>query len=760
MARFIVTDSSHFTPFTYDELVAPVKNVQAAQDKAQEVYDSFSTEAEALRNYISDDEGDTQAKALYDNYMNTLSELQNDLWDNGYTANTKRNLSLARKGYASDIARLSAAITARQASSKAYWDDVHKSPTSVFGSDPGKSGLDNYLADENFGNSYYSYDTDKFKEAVANDAKLRAQQIVTDPEYARIVNNPELPNVATRILQQGYTNGEVNLATAALPSVIDATPEERAAFYEANKIPEQVQWLTESFIDQYTATGAREADLSDESRERLISSGIGGWSYGIGAPDIKDFNLPKEKVETASSDAEDDIKSEKKPYSLGSSTTAVQSTDFAKLSGYTKRQSEYFKGKGFVPVIMPDGTMESVSDPFAAGQLIYNPPVRDAARKDLGGYDPAYSPRNWWGAERSQQKLEIDGVKYHTDGLSADAAKELNEEYGAKYGIEFKKGDTCIVKDGDRTYDVGLTISAISADRSYDAAVEAMKKANPDLDFDKFAMTPAIEKTLRDKWDIPNTVSSELVPYIAQTKEMSAEITPATIASSDAAFANYRTDLTNRIIDNVNKYNGTHGNKKNKNHNRMFFKVGEGGLAVNSRGTTDMLEVFGKKKQNDTVPNADGVSSYTVMPQDLLHTASDGSLEPRVRFTTPTGVWAVNADMLGNDVSEALSSIAPTIQVAYLPLSNPEKVVTWGEDAMTQWIRTLSNIGIELPVEKADGTMRHATPYDVVRSPELQELLISQIIDRINQVVSISRDNNQQNPMKHAGLTSHVEPYI
>lgn len=753
MARFIVTDSSHFTPFTYDELVAPVKNAQAAQDKAQEVYDAFSTEAEALRNYISDDEGDKQAKALFDNYMTTLSELQNDLWENGYTSNTKRNLSLARKGYASDIARLNAAIAERKASSKAFWDDVHKNPTFVFGSDPGKSGLDNYLADDTFGNSYYSYDTDKFKEAIANDAKLRAQQIVTDPESARIANNPELPHVATRILQQGYTNGEVNLATAALPSVIDATPEERAAFYEANKIPEQVQWLTESFIDQYTATGAREADLSDDSRERLISSGISGWSYGIGEPDLKDFNLPA-KEEPASTEPE------KKPYSLGSSTTAVQSTDFGRLSGYTKKQSEYFKGKGFVPIIMPDGTMESVSDPFAAGQLIYNPPVRDAVRKELGGYDPAYSPRNRWGTERSTQKLNINGVKYHTDGLSAEAAKELNEKYGAEYNLNFKKGDTCIVKDGSRAFDVGLTISAISADRSYDAAVEAMKKANPELDFDKFVMTPAIEKKMRDKWDIPNTVSSELVPYIAQTKEMSAEITPATIASSDAAFANYRTELTNRIINNVNTYNGTHGNKKNKNHNRMFFKVGEGGIAVNSRGTTDMLEVFGKKKQNDTLPNAESVSSYTIMPQDLLHTTSYGALEPRVRFTTPTGVWVVNADMLGNDVAEALNSLAPAMQVAYCPLSNPEKVVTWGEEEMTQWIKTLSSIGIQLPVEKADGTMRHATPYDVVRSPELQELLISQIIDRINQVVSIPRDNNQQNPMRHAGLNSNAEPYI
>lgn len=760
MARFIVTDSSHFTPFTYDELVAPVKNAQAAQDKAQEVYDTLSTETEALRNYLSDDETkDLRAKELYNGYMSTLEELQNDLWDNGYTANTKRNLSRARKGYASDIARLNAAITARQAASKAYWENVHKSPTSVFGKDPGFSDLDRYLENENFGNDYYSYDTEKFKEAIANDAKLRAQQIVTDPARARIATNPDLPNVATRILQQGYTNGEVNMATAALPSVIDATPEEREAFYQNNRIPEQVQWLTESFIDQYTATGARDADLSDESRERLISSGMGGWSYGIGAPDLKDFNLPKEeekKEETAT-------ETTKGSYILGDSGQPFQSQNFAKLSGYTKDQYAYFQKQqnGEVNILMPDGTMQSVNSPFAAAQLIYNPPVRDAVRKKLGGYDPAYSPRNWLGTEKGSQKLLIDGKNYHTDGLSAKAAKELNEKYGEKYDIVFKEGDTSIVEDGKRGFDVGLTITAISADRAYDQSVADMKKANPDLDFGKFAMTPAIEKTLRDKWNIPNTVSSELVPYVAQTKEMSAEITPATVASSDSAFTGYRIDLTNRIIDNVQKYTGTHSNKKNKNHNRMFYKVGEGGLSVSDRGTADMLEVFGKKKQNDTTPNNEAVSSISVMPQDLLHTLGDGSIEPRVRITTPTGIWAVNARVLGDDIADAMQAIAPALQFVYTPLSNPENVVTWGEEEIEEWIDMLNSIGFELPVQKPDGTYRAATPYDVLRSPSLQNLLVSQFIGRLNQILSVPRDAHALNHRQVNGNTSaDAQPYI
>ena len=110
MARFIVTSGSHFQPLTYDELVKPLMQMTEAQNKAQDAYDQISMETNALENYISQNPGDENARAMYDNYKAKLSALQNNLWNNGYSSQTARDLSVARAGYAGDVTRLATAI--------------------------------------------------------------------------------------------------------------------------------------------------------------------------------------------------------------------------------------------------------------------------------------------------------------------------------------------------------------------------------------------------------------------------------------------------------------------------------------------------------------------------------------------------------------------------------------------------------------------------------------------------------------------------
>ena len=73
MPRYLVTSGSHFTPFSYDELAKPIMQVQEAHNAAQDAYDTLSLETNALGRYISDNPGDSKAKALYDNYINKLT---------------------------------------------------------------------------------------------------------------------------------------------------------------------------------------------------------------------------------------------------------------------------------------------------------------------------------------------------------------------------------------------------------------------------------------------------------------------------------------------------------------------------------------------------------------------------------------------------------------------------------------------------------------------------------------------------------------
>ena len=53
MSRFIVTSGSDFRPFSYDELIKPVRASAEAHAAIADAYDQLSMETAALGNYIS-----------------------------------------------------------------------------------------------------------------------------------------------------------------------------------------------------------------------------------------------------------------------------------------------------------------------------------------------------------------------------------------------------------------------------------------------------------------------------------------------------------------------------------------------------------------------------------------------------------------------------------------------------------------------------------------------------------------------------------
>ena len=100
MARYIATSGTYFNPLDYDTLMKPVQAMQERHDAAADAYDTLNLETEAIRQYITENPGDKRALAIYNNYHDKLSKLQNGLWENGVTSQTRRDLSSARAGFA------------------------------------------------------------------------------------------------------------------------------------------------------------------------------------------------------------------------------------------------------------------------------------------------------------------------------------------------------------------------------------------------------------------------------------------------------------------------------------------------------------------------------------------------------------------------------------------------------------------------------------------------------------------------------------
>lgn len=289
MAKFIVTESN-FTPFTYDKLVKPIAALQEKHDKAQETYDALDMEASAMKRYLDNDAEDSEVRKAYDATMSKLSDLQENLWNNGINARTKRDLSVAKSSYASTMPRIQEAIKKRQADSKAWGDARKQNPKLVTGIDPASGGLNNYFLDDTYGNNWFTYDSGVLEKEVATEAMTRAQDSIRDLRASgNIVNNPALAGWLTRDLTKGFTNAEVAEGKAVSDEVRNMTAEQRAAYYQQHNVSMPAQILTETLIDRYNATGVRNANITNDEADRLWYGGQNGFYGSVLGHEIKDF---------------------------------------------------------------------------------------------------------------------------------------------------------------------------------------------------------------------------------------------------------------------------------------------------------------------------------------------------------------------------------------------------------------------------------------------------------------------------------------
>lgn len=404
MAKYLVTSGSAFRPFTYDELVKPIQQMAEAHNSAQDAYDQIGAEAESLRRYLDQEPEDSVARKMYNSYMDKLSTLQNNLWSNGYNAQTRRDLSAARAGYASDITRLGSAIKTRQERSAAYWKTKHDNPDMVMGVDPGSGSLDDYLKNDSFGQNYFAYSGNQFAKEVGSEIKARASEWLSDP---RIERDPELKGWLTRIQTSGATNAEVNAAYAAVVGLIGNDPTNLSRITPEMLAPldTKTRILAGTLISNLQATGvAGQVDANEFGR--LMQYGLRGLSEGVGKTETKDFEDKEyefqqklrlmdeqQKRELATYQAKKSIDAATKA-ATDKSTARIENTHTDTLTGprYTKvrdRLARDLDEDKSTLLISKSG--RAVHSAVEASSLVYSEDLRRDAYSKLGfdiGRDP------------------------------------------------------------------------------------------------------------------------------------------------------------------------------------------------------------------------------------------------------------------------------------------------------------------------------------------------------------------------------------
>ena len=453
MPKFIVTSGSHFQPFTYDEMVKPLMQMAEAQNSAQDAYDLLSMETAALEDYLTENEDDAMARGLYNNYRQRLESLQNNLWGNGYTPQTRRDLALARTGYAQDIkGKLQNNIERRQAQSKAYWDMKHANPDMVMGRDPGSFGLDNYIQDPNFGNNWFAYSAKQFESEVGAEVEARAKGMLADlQDPNNVKKNPRLEAILTRVINQGVTNQETVLANAVVDDVYQLDENARRQYYLEHSTPDAVVIMSEALINRYNATGINDSDVIPSERKRLLDRGKAGFAKGVMQPKVDDIKDPEFELQMAirKAQAESDIDfnnyKRKKIWDAEQAAATAQADFMSWYDTYTEQLSgpnakkamdateDYDITPG--PVVRGTNGAEAHNKVEASDLVFMEQDAIDAY--DKLGFDYRLNPTTWMGKATPSSKYLQGEITVQTE----DGPKVYETRYAPYAKVRGRNGE-------------------------------------------------------------------------------------------------------------------------------------------------------------------------------------------------------------------------------------------------------------------------------------------------------------------------------
>ena len=730
MPKYLVTSGSHFTPFTYDELVKPVAHMQAAHDAAQDAYDTLNLETSALRNYISDNPDDSRAKAMYDNYMDKLTTLQNNLWEHGYNGQTRRDLSAARSAYASDITRLGKAIQTRQERSKAYWDMRHKNPDLIMGEDPGVAGLNYYLDDDNYGQDYFSYSGQQFMSEVGADAKARAGEMLRDPQ---VLKNPDLVGYLTTIQQDGFTNQEVQNAGNAVRAAVAGNSAALDSLDPASRI------LADVLMSHLNSTGAQGRVSADEYN-RLLGYGISGLSQGIGKTDVRQVNdkmwdysrqVALANMRAASSGSSRTTRKKDdgyaRPYTLNDIASYMKTKDADKITN-TLENNFVDPFKEPIRITGSDGRPDIITNPADAARILADFGQSDFERKY------GISPEVLMGSGR------------HKFTYTDESGRKVEAEASSYNNTSYTKGQSTnnmvhfeVMRNGKMQNDPELSNAITNDLNEYNRRLNAWKEKNPNVDLRKLAITGKKRQKIYKDYGIPEDMPIGDAYSVMMTKTKEGYTTPATLA--DPTMAKTLAKYEGFIFESFGR--ASRGKSQvNKTSDAAFYDV-------------DGYEISGKadkgRKIDNIIPKRGMLNSITMYPEDVL--------QNKVRIATTDGkTYAINPVMLGNNVDVTIQRLRPQVMEMMLPIEDPVAALRLSTDDAAQWIYDVSQmLGDYMAFDRYDTQGNFSgfiTPDMIVRNPALQSELRTAITRYMNNVLAMPRETMDLNNYRVRGDTS------
>ena len=682
MAKYLVTSGSYFEPFTYDELSRPIAQAVEAHNATQDTYDQLSMETSALGRYITDNPGDVNAKRLYDSYLSKLDALQDNLWRNGYNASTRRDLSAARSGYAGDIARLQAAIKTRQERSKEYWDAKHKNPDLVTGDDPGLSGLDAYLADDTYGQNYFTYSGKSFADEVGAEIKAMGNEMLRNPEISR---NPELVGYLQQKLSEGFSNEERNNAMSFVRGILNAKKDGMSTEQVLNlaqgaldaggeglglSVAERL--LAGALVSRLRSTGAA-GKVSDSEFNRLVDYGGIGMAQGVGKSTITNLHdlVWAENQKTAQENLRHQHAMEEAAaknsgdgsgldagigYEIPSFYLRTQGTDADRK---TKLYGDYFgKVSKKNPLhIKVNGKWVDLDSPEKATNYLYNNEFRTGAFNEYGldTLKPA--------TKKQESRIAYE----YPDGTTQEFNIRTKHDTGDRVIVEVQQPNGKWVRWDEAT-------DNFNRYRQNDKAYREKIEKENGIKFSDYDNDVKDEKKFRSEFGIddPRGELREYYRSIAEIKTSLGTEKPAMLVgpNNPSTLNAYSNEIANAYYSNM---------PTNKKDNHFaFYRLGADNR-LNDKEKVKFNDVF---ELNDNGAIKDG-SLMSIWGLPSLITKGPGYLI----ITTNKGKFAMDAHMLDTALGSVIYGsernplgLAGAVDLLYSPFENPEDTFRMTED--------------------------------------------------------------------------------
>lgn len=300
MPNYIVTANSKFQPYTYDQLIAPLKEYGQAYAAQEAMASELESKANAVEAKLSPDL-DKEAYAAIQGYTSKLRDFANTLSRQGLSMQTRKDIINHKNNFESEVGPVQNAINWKTEQVKKWQDYALQNPSAFANFNPATTSVD-----------YYMQHPNSTFDALVGD-KLTDKAAKFYENFRRELRNPNSRwksilggNYFERLSNEGYTASEV----AEVRDQIFNDFTSSTGTPNPNNVKPELRPLYKGIMDMYQETGVDNwrtltGESDSVSKAKALNYITNGIVWAINGGKYNQLSNPLTRASGSGSNKED-----------------------------------------------------------------------------------------------------------------------------------------------------------------------------------------------------------------------------------------------------------------------------------------------------------------------------------------------------------------------------------------------------------------------------------------------------------------------